>query len=62
MCGRRFRPVLPRVLLLFPYNTKLCRNGNEWAKHQTEQAQIEFTALDNGFRRGAGLGGGADDL
>ena len=33
----------------FPYNAKLCINGNEWAKRQTAKAGIGFTALDNGF-------------
>jgi hypothetical protein len=33
----------------FPYNAKLCINGNEWAKRQCIQAGIGFTALDNGF-------------
>ena len=33
----------------FPYNAKLCLNGNEWAKRQAAKAGIGFTALDNGF-------------
>jgi len=33
----------------FPYNAKLCCNGNEYAKRMAARAGIEFTALDNGF-------------
>src|SRR6185312_9652748 len=33
----------------FPYNAKLCINGNEWAKRQAAKSGIGFTALDNGF-------------
>jgi hypothetical protein len=33
----------------FPYNGRLCINGDEWAKHQAVKAGIGFTALDNGF-------------
>jgi hypothetical protein len=33
----------------FPYNAKLCINGNEWAKCQATKAGIAFEALDNGF-------------
>ena len=33
----------------FPYNAKLCLNGNEWAKRQASKAGIAFEALDNGF-------------
>jgi hypothetical protein len=33
----------------FPYNAKLCINGNEWAKCQAAHAGIAFEALDNGF-------------
>ena len=44
----------------FPYNAKLCCNGNEYAKAMAARAGIGFTPLDNGFaavddaRRGAG--------
>src|SRR6516162_10065033 len=33
----------------FPYNAKLCCNGNEYAKAMAARAGIAFTALDNGF-------------
>ena len=33
----------------FPYNAKLCCNGNEYAKAMAARAGIRFTALDNGF-------------
>jgi hypothetical protein len=33
----------------FPYNAKLCCNGNEFAKAMAARAGIGFTALDNGF-------------
>jgi hypothetical protein len=33
----------------FPYNAKLCCNGNEYAKQMAARAGIRFTALDNGF-------------
>ena len=33
----------------FPYNAKLCCNGNEYAKAMAAGAGIGFTALDNGF-------------
>lgn len=32
----------------FPNNTKLCINGNEYAKCQLRKRGIEFEALDNG--------------
>jgi hypothetical protein len=33
----------------FPYNAKLCLNGNEYAKAMAGRAGIGFTPLDNGF-------------
>jgi len=33
----------------FPYNAKLCLNGNEYAKAMAARAGIGFTPLDNGF-------------
>jgi hypothetical protein len=33
----------------FPYNAKLCCNGNEYAKAMAARTGIGFTALDNGF-------------
>lgn len=34
----------------FPYNAKLCINGNEYAKCQLRKRGIAFEALDNGIR------------
>ena len=33
----------------FPYNARLCLNGNEYAKAMAARAGIGFTPLDNGF-------------
>jgi hypothetical protein len=44
-----FGPFFLKFCSYFPYNAKLCVNGNEWAKRQATKARIEFTALDNGF-------------
>ena len=33
----------------FPFNAKLCVNGNGWAKRQAARARIGFESLDNGF-------------
>ena len=44
-----FGPFLIKFCSYFPYNAKLCLNGNEWAKRQAEQAGIAFEPLDNGF-------------
>ena len=33
----------------FPYNSKLCLNGHEYAKCQLRKEGIAFKALDNGF-------------
>ena len=44
-----FGPFFLKFCSYFPYNAKLCVNGNEWAKRQATKAGIEFTALDNGF-------------
>jgi hypothetical protein len=44
-----FGPFFLKFSSYFPYNAKLCLNGNEWAKRQAAQAGIGFTALDNGF-------------
>ena len=46
---RGLRAVLLKFSSYFPYNAKLCINGNEWAKRQAAKAGIGFTALDNGF-------------
>ena len=44
-----FGPFFLKFSSYFPYNAKLCINGNEWAKRQATKAGIAFTALDNGF-------------
>ncbi len=49
LCGFRFRPFFLKFCSYFPYNAKLCLNGNEWAKRQAAKASIAFEALDNGF-------------
>ena len=46
---RDFGPFFIKFCTYFPYNAKLCINGNEWAKRQAAQAGIDFEALDNGF-------------
>jgi len=44
-----FGPFFIKFCTYFPYNAKLCINGNEWAKRQATKAGIGYTALDNGF-------------
>jgi hypothetical protein len=44
-----FGPFFMKFCSYFPYNAKLCINGNEWAKRQAAKAGIGFEALDNGF-------------
>jgi hypothetical protein len=44
-----FGPFFVKFCSYFPYNAKLCLNGNEWAKRQAAKAGLVFTALDNGF-------------
>ena len=44
-----FGPFFIKFASYFPYNAKLCINGNEWAKRQAVKAGIGFEALDNGF-------------
>src|SRR4029450_7880491 len=44
-----FGPFFLKFCSSFPYNAKLCLNGNEWAKRQAAKAGIAFEALDNGF-------------
>ena len=46
---RDFGPFFIKFSSYFPYNAKLCVNGNEWAKRQAAHAGIAFEALDNGF-------------
>jgi hypothetical protein len=44
-----FGPFFIKFSSYFPYNGKLCLNGNEWAKRQATKAGIAFEPLDNGF-------------
>jgi hypothetical protein len=46
---RDFGPFFIKFCSYFPYNAKLCLNGNEYAKRQAARAGIEFEPLDNGF-------------
>jgi hypothetical protein len=47
---RDFGPFFLNVCTYFPYNAKLCLNGNEYAKCQLARRGIAFEALDNGVR------------
>lgn len=44
-----FGPFFIKFGTYFPYNAKVCLNGNEWAKRQAAKAGIGFEPLDNGF-------------
>jgi hypothetical protein len=44
-----FGPFFLKFCSYFPYNAKLCLNGNHWAQRQAARAGISFEALDNGF-------------
>ncbi|MHB1548001.1 MAG: hypothetical protein ACYCX8_04615 [Acidimicrobiales bacterium] len=44
-----FGPFFIKFSSYFPYNAKLCINGNEWAKCQAAHAGVDFEPLDNGF-------------
>jgi hypothetical protein len=44
-----FGPFFVKFCTYFPYNAKVCLNGNEWAKRQASKAGIGFEPLDNGF-------------
>ncbi len=44
-----FGPFFLKFCSYFPYNAKLCVNGNHWAQRQAAKAGIRFEALDNGF-------------
>jgi hypothetical protein len=44
-----FGPFFLKFCSYFPYNAKLCFNGNHWAQRQAAKAGIAFTPLDNGF-------------
>ncbi len=44
-----FGPFFLKFCSYFPYNAKLCVNGNHWAQRQAARAGLPFEALDNGF-------------
>ena len=44
-----FGPFFLKFCSYFPYNAKLCLNGNHWAQQQAARGGIGFEALDNGF-------------
>jgi len=44
-----FGPFFIKFCSYFPYNAKLCFNGNHWAQQQAVKAGIGFTPLDNAF-------------
>ena len=44
-----FGPFFIKFSSYFPYNGKICLNGNEWAKCQAAKSGIDFEPLDNGF-------------
>ena len=44
-----FGPFFIKFCSYFPYNAKLCINGNHWAQHQAAKAGLGFTPLDNAF-------------
>jgi hypothetical protein len=44
-----FGPFFIKFCSYFPYNAKLCFNGNHWAQQQAVKAGIGFAPLDNAF-------------
>jgi hypothetical protein len=44
-----FGPFFIKFCSYFPFNAKLCLNGNHWAQRQAAKAGLTFEALDNGF-------------
>jgi hypothetical protein len=44
-----FGPFFLKFCSYFPYNARLCINGNHWAQRQAARAGIGFEPLDNGF-------------
>jgi hypothetical protein len=44
-----FGPFFIKFCSYFPFNGRLCLNGNEWAKCQAREAGLSFEPLDNGF-------------
>ena len=57
-----FGPFFLKFCSYFPYNAKLCLNGNEWAKRQAAKAGIGFERAGQRVRRGRRSGGAAGDL
>ena len=46
---RDFGPFFIKFCSYFPYNAKLCLNGNHWAQRQAARAGIGFVPMDNAF-------------
>ena len=46
---QQFGPFFLKYCSYFPYNSKLCLNGHEYAKCQLRKEGIAFKALNNGF-------------
>ena len=44
-----FGPFFLKFCSYFPYNAKLCLNGNHWAQRQAARAGLGFTPMDNAF-------------
>ena len=44
-----FGPFFVKFCSYFPFNAKLCINGNHWAQRQAAKSGIGFTPLDNAF-------------
>jgi len=44
-----FGPFFLKFCSYFPYNAKLCLNGNHWAQRQAAKAGLVFTPMDNAF-------------
>lgn len=44
-----FGPFFLKFCTYFPYNARLCLNGNHWAQRQATKAGIGFQPLDNAF-------------
>src|SRR5664280_1173666 len=44
-----FGPFFIKFCSYFPYNARLCLNGNHWAQRQAAKAGLGFTPMDNAF-------------
>jgi hypothetical protein len=44
-----FGPFFLKFCSYFPYNAKLCLNGNHWAQRQAGRAGLGFAPMDNAF-------------